>query len=130
MEQVVIYSSGCPSCSDAEQIMRELGAQPEVVDVKSNDRLRAEVGAFLEAHGIEVSFPQVVVGTMFVGGLDRIKELKASGRLEQLLTTPQKKKGPCCRGLPEDQCNDMHRGMGKKGAEEAHSHDHEKEHVH
>ena len=43
MEQVVIYSSGCPSCTEAEQIVRKLGADPEVIDVQANPYIRQKI---------------------------------------------------------------------------------------
>ncbi|MDP9127994.1 MAG: glutaredoxin 3 [Pseudomonadota bacterium] len=115
MEQVTVYSApGCSSCDDTKKFLKERNIQFSDVNVLADEALKEEMTKMM---GGELSLPQVVIGGRLVGGYDRLQELAANGKLDQLLAS----KGACCRGLPADQCSDTHRGMGKK-KEEAHVH--------
>lgn len=118
MAQVTVYSAPeCSSCNDAKAFLNTKGVAFEDVNVMENPSLQEEITRVL---GGELVLPQVVIDGRLVGSYDRLQELEQNGKLDQLLAS----KKACCRGLPADQCGDMHRGMGKKNAEgeEGHAH--------
>ena len=112
MAQVTVYSAPeCGSCNDAKALFTKKGVAFEDVNVLENPALQEEITRVL---GGELVLPQVVIDGRLVGSFDRLQALDESGKLDQLLAS----KHACCRGLPADQCGDMHRGMGKKDASE------------
>jgi glutaredoxin len=110
MQPVTVFSSGCPSCVEATDILQQQGIQAHVVDVQADPNTKAHVVNVLKAHGIEESFPQIAVGNNIIGGLDALKTAISTDQLSKLMTATKK---PCCRGLPDDECSDMHRGASK-----------------
>jgi glutaredoxin 3 len=123
MAQVTVYSNPeCTSCAGAKSLLSNKGIAFEEVNVMENPALQEEITRVL---GGELVLPQVVIDGRLVGSFDRLKALDEAGKLDQLLAS----KHACCRGLPADECNDMHRGMGNK-KDAAHKGEDEKEHVH
>ncbi len=124
MAQVTVYSAPeCSSCNDTKTFLSNKGIAFEDVNVMENASLKEEITRVL---GGELSLPQVVIDGRLVGGYDRLQELEQKGVLDQLLAS----KKACCRGLPPDECGDMHRGMGKAKKDAVHKEEDEEEMAH
>jgi glutaredoxin 3 len=79
---VLMYSTGwCPYCQRAERLLRERGAQPEIIDLDAEPARRAE----MMARSGRRTVPQIFVGDTHVGGCDDLVALDRDGGLVPLL---------------------------------------------
>lgn len=82
MPDVTIYRTAyCPYCDMAEKLFDNLDVDYEEVDVTDDAETREELA---ERTGKQ-TVPQIFIGDQSVGGYDDVRELKASGELEELL---------------------------------------------
>ena len=85
--RVVLFMKGnrqLPQCgfsAQVVQILDELLPSYETVDVLSSPEMRAGIKEFSNWPTI----PQLYVGGQFVGGCDIVREMRASGELEEII---------------------------------------------
>lgn len=81
MPHVTIYTRpGCPYCESAEELLASKGVAFEEID--GSGKRRAEMVS--RAHGNN-TFPQIFIGSHYIGGCDDLHELDAKGKLDPLL---------------------------------------------
>ena len=89
--KILIYMKGNPSfpmcgfSAATVEVFNELGVPYETVDVLSDPEIREGIKRFSSWPTI----PQVYINGKFVGGCDIIREMHASGELEQLVRDVQ-----------------------------------------
>ena len=82
MRQVTIYTADpCRRCGNAKAILERHGAEYEEVNLTKDPDGRAELA---RKTGL-MTFPQIVVEDVTIGGLDELREADASGRLAEIL---------------------------------------------
>ncbi|MGH7773891.1 MAG: glutaredoxin 3 [Candidatus Binatia bacterium] len=82
MPRVIIYTKDyCPFCSRAKALLRSKNVDFEEIDVTHDGLLQEEV----QRSSGRRSVPQVFIDGESVGGFDDLRELDASGELDQLL---------------------------------------------
>ncbi len=87
--RVVLFMKGTrhvPQCGFSAQVVKilaELQPSYETVDVLSSTEIRDGIKAFSEWPTI----PQLYIDGQFVGGCDIVREMHASGELQQLIDT-------------------------------------------
>ncbi len=85
--RVVIFMKGTPSfpmcgfSATTIDIFNQIGARYETVDVLTDPEIREGIKRFTNWPTI----PQVFVDGRFIGGCDVVREMHASGELEQML---------------------------------------------
>lgn len=77
----------CPYCQMAERLLRSKG-------VAAIDKIRVDLEPDRRAEMMRETgrrtVPQIYIGGTHVGGFDELAELDASGRLDQLLGSPDR----------------------------------------
>ncbi len=82
MPDVVVYRTEfCPYCDQAERLLDDMGVDFEEIDVTDDPDLRDEL---VEKTGRK-TVPQVFINGAAVGGYESLRELKSSGKLQELL---------------------------------------------
>jgi len=82
MGQVVIYTRDyCPFCRHAKALLLSKSVDFEEIDVTRDERLQAEVRRLSG----RTTVPQIFIAGKPVGGFQELRELDASGELDQLL---------------------------------------------
>jgi glutaredoxin 3 len=83
MNAVTIYTtSWCPYCARAKSLLERKGVTWTEINLEDEPQRRAEMIA--RSGGVR-SVPQIFIGDHHVGGSDELRELDASGELDQLL---------------------------------------------
>lgn len=82
MAKATVYSTTyCGFCRAAERLLKQKGADFEVIDVTSDDDKRAWL---VEETG-QRTVPQIWIGETYVGGFDDLSALDKKGELDGLL---------------------------------------------
>lgn len=82
MPEVKIYRTAyCPYCDMAEKLFDDMDVDYEEIDVTNDEETRDKL---VERTG-EQTVPQIFIDGSAIGGYDDLRELKASGELEELL---------------------------------------------
>jgi glutaredoxin 3 len=82
MNDVIVYTTDpCGRCGLAKGILERHGARYEEVNLAKDPVGRAELA---QRTGL-MTFPQIVIGDVAVGGLDDLRAADESGRLSELL---------------------------------------------
>ncbi|MDX6648666.1 MAG: glutaredoxin 3 [Solirubrobacteraceae bacterium] len=82
MSEVIVYTTDpCGRCGVAKGILERHGARYEEVNLAKDPVGRAELA---QRTGL-MTFPQIVIGDVAVGGLDDLRAADESGRLSELL---------------------------------------------
>jgi glutaredoxin 3 len=83
MKSVVIYTRKfCGFCVAAKTLLKRKGVQFEEFDATFSPDLRQEM--ISKSHG-SMTFPQIFVGDVHVGGCDELHALDRTGGLDKLL---------------------------------------------
>jgi glutaredoxin 3 len=88
MAEVRMYCTAvCPYCQMAERLLRSRG-------VAAIDKIRVDLEPDRRAEMMRETgrrtVPQIYIGSTHVGGFDDLAELDASGRLDELLRSPDR----------------------------------------
>jgi glutaredoxin 3 len=88
MAEVRMYCTAvCPYCQMAERLLRSRG-------VAAIDKIRVDLEPDRRAEMMRETgrrtVPQIYIGGTHVGGFDDLAELDASGRLDELLRSPDR----------------------------------------
>lgn len=73
----------CPYCLRAKQLLTQLGAEYEEIDVAANPALRQEM---IEKTGWQ-TVPIIMHGDELIGGYDDLARLHAQGRLVEMINS-------------------------------------------
>jgi glutaredoxin 3 len=85
MIDVTIYTRMmCSYCAAAKSLLDRKGVNYTEHDASFSSELRREM---VERSGGRMTFPQIFVGDVHVGGYDELHALERSGRLDHLLKT-------------------------------------------
>lgn len=85
MVDVTIYTRMmCGYCAAAKRLLDGKGVKYTEHDASFSPELRREM---VERAGGRMTFPQIFVGNVHVGGCDELHALERSGRLDHLLQT-------------------------------------------
>jgi glutaredoxin len=83
--KVAVFSkSGCPYCQNVKDILNELGVDYKVLELDQMENGGAIQDSLLGKNGIR-SVPQIYIDGKFVGDSSKIRSLKESGELENML---------------------------------------------
>jgi glutaredoxin 3 len=83
MKKVTVYTTDpCRRCGNAKAILDRHGAEYEEVNLAKDPVGRAELS---RKTGL-MTFPQIVVGDVTIGGFDDLRAADESGKLSQILT--------------------------------------------
>ena len=84
MVPVTIYTrDACPYCDRARGLLTKKSVDFNEINAGYSPELKREM---LEKSG-RSTFPQIIVGSVHVGGCDDLHELEYAGRLDRLLAT-------------------------------------------
>lgn len=86
MKNVVIYTLNyCPYCKRAKKILDEYGAKYHEIDV--TNYIEEDIQKIAEALNIqgEITFPQIIIGNVNIGGCDNLTKLKENNELKSYL---------------------------------------------
>ncbi len=82
MPSVTIYTSEpCAYCSGAKQLLTQRGIEFEEINMSMDPDGRAELA---RSTGM-MTFPQIVIGDVALGGFDELRVADYTGELSQLL---------------------------------------------
>ena len=82
MEKVILYTTEpCARCGNAKALLVEHGIDYEEVNLSKDPVGRAELA---RCTGL-MTFPQVVIGSRTIGGLDDLRAALDDGHLSELL---------------------------------------------
>lgn len=83
MVNVTIYTrAGCGYCTVAKRLLDQKGVDYTEKNASFSPELRQEM---IARAGGRMTFPQIFIGQVPVGGCDELRELERSGRLDELL---------------------------------------------
>jgi glutaredoxin 3 len=83
MAVVEIYTTRyCPYCQDAKDLLSRKGVAFHEIDASGNREIRRQMIERANGHS---TFPQIFVGSAYIGGCDDLYELEAAGKLDALL---------------------------------------------
>merc|ERR1712107_524814 len=84
---VMVSKSYCPYCSKAKTALKSfnLGSDMEIFEIENDPEMNQIQNYMAQQTGAR-SVPRVFIGGQFVGGGDEVMQLKASGKLAQLIT--------------------------------------------
>lgn len=83
MANVTIYTrAGCGFCTVAKHLLDQKGIDYTEHNASFAPELRQEM---ISRAGGRMTFPQIFIGQVHVGGCDELRELERAGRLDQLL---------------------------------------------
>jgi glutaredoxin 3 len=83
MAAVDIYTiMYCPYCADAKELLSSKGVSFHEIDASGNREVRQQM---IERTKGRSTYPQIFVGSTYVGGCDDLYELEAAGKLDLLL---------------------------------------------
>lgn len=84
MPRVIIYTKDyCSFCKRAEALLRSKNVDFEEIDVTRDERLQEEVRKLSGQRTV----PQIFIDGRPVGGFDELRQMDASGELDQLFGT-------------------------------------------
>jgi glutaredoxin 3 len=72
----------CPYCADAKDLLKRKGVGFNEINVAGNRDIRKQM--IERAHG-RSTYPQIFIGTTYVGGCDDLYALDETGKLDPLL---------------------------------------------
>ena len=82
MAKVVIYTKPfCPYCARAESLLKAKGAAYEEVVASMDPERREE----MRQRSGRMTYPQIFIGEIHVGGFDDLDALERAGKLDALL---------------------------------------------
>ena len=82
MPKVVIYTKPfCPYCASAEALLARKGVDYEEIVASMDPELREE----MRQRSGRLTYPQIFIGDVHVGGSDDLHALEAEGKLDALL---------------------------------------------
>jgi GrxC family glutaredoxin len=82
MADVTIYRTNyCTYCDRAERLLDDMGVEYDDIDVTHDEETRDEL---VERTG-QSTVPQIFIDDESIGGYDELREMKASGELEERL---------------------------------------------
>ena len=82
MAKVVIYTKPfCPYCARAESLLKAKGAAYEEVVASMDPEKREE----MRQRSGRMTYPQIFIGEIHVGGFDDLDALERAGKLDALL---------------------------------------------
>jgi glutaredoxin 3 len=76
----------CPYCQEAKELLTRKGVSFREIDGTGNREVRQ---AMIERTNGRSTFPQIFIGTTYVGGCDDLYALEESGALDSLLAAAQ-----------------------------------------
>ena len=80
--RVLMYATAaCPFCQSAERLLRQKGAEIEMIRVDVEPARRAEMTQKSGRHTV----PQIWIGGRHIGGCDDLYALDRAGKLDPLL---------------------------------------------
>ena len=80
--RVLMYATAaCPFCQSAERLLRQKGAEIEMIRVDVEPARRAEMTQKSGRHTV----PQIWIGSRHIGGCDDLYALDRAGKLDTLL---------------------------------------------
>lgn len=83
MPPIEIYTTRfCPYCSAAKALLKRKGISYSEIDVSRDFERREEM--IQRANG-QMTVPQILIGTLHVGGSDELHALERAGKLDPLL---------------------------------------------
>ncbi len=83
MASVEIYTRQyCTYCHYAKELLSRKGVAYREIDVTGNEQVREEMIERAQGH---TTFPQIFIGSTYVGGCDELYALEDEGRLDLLL---------------------------------------------
>ena len=84
MVKVKLFTkSYCPYCHRALDLLKELGADVENIEVDNgNEEWETEKEKQEQRH---TTVPMIFIGDKFIGGSDELQELNNSGKLKEML---------------------------------------------
>jgi glutaredoxin 3 len=82
MSNVTVYTTDpCPFCARAKGLLKARGVEFEEINLSKDPLGRAELA---RKTGM-MSFPQVIIGDVLIGGFTEVQAAAESGRLDELL---------------------------------------------
>jgi glutaredoxin 3 len=79
----------CPYCADAKELLSSKGVTFHEIDATGNREIRKQM---IERANGRSTYPQIFIGSHYVGGCDDLYALEAAGKLDPLLA--EAKEGP------------------------------------